>query len=296
MQCFKCHEIIKDTPIQGLHEQCFLDWFALSSLMSFENLFARNIHTVQENDTHTSFFQGKFKKYSAKLDEKSYILKICDTDYPELPHVEYICNAIAKALNLNIPDFYLIRLLNKVDTFVARNFMDHHTCANLIHLYHFIPPNAPFDCNTILQIIEKNLGRMHDIHNFIDLCLFDALIGNHDRHGRNLGFIQNPKGLSFSPFYDNPSYLGIEDDILLGALHSPRGKIATVRTTNPSMHDYVTEFKELGFQDVILKFYKKALKIDLCAIVNQGFCSQKRKTALNTLIQSRMKELENGII
>jgi serine/threonine protein kinase HipA of HipAB toxin-antitoxin module len=53
------------------------------------------------------------------------------------------------------------------------------------------------------------------------MCLFDALVGNHDRHGRNIALIETRKGHILSPFYDNPSYIGIEDHNLLLAEHNP---------------------------------------------------------------------------
>lgn len=40
------------------------------------------------------------------LAERSYILKIQDKNYPELPFTEYISNQIARKLGLIVPDFY----------------------------------------------------------------------------------------------------------------------------------------------------------------------------------------------
>jgi len=66
-----------------------------------------------------------------------------------------------------------------------------------------------------------------DVSIFIKTLLFDALIGNNDRHGRNLGFIVTSKGSTLSPIYDNVSYLSLESGGMLQAQHNPTGRINT---------------------------------------------------------------------
>ena len=64
------------------------------------------------------------------------------------------------------------------------------------------------NCERLVTIIVEKTGRRTEQERFVFLTLADSLIGNHDRHGRNLGFIQSPKGLRLAPFYDNPSIVG----------------------------------------------------------------------------------------
>lgn len=302
--CFKCLQPIEgEVPTHGLHASCFSQWFGVDVSSDFLDVVLRKDKQELDfsvNPLTSSFFHGKFKKYSARLvdprlanhlGDRSYILKVQDTYYPELPRVEYLSNQIAQQLGLRLPDFYLIRFYNEIDAFVVHNFIKDTIPGNLIHIYHFIQSSSHFSCSEIIRIIEEKVGRMEDVKQFVFLCLYDALIGNHDRHGRNIAFIDSPKGVKLTPFYDNPSYLGIEDDSLLLAQHNPRGKIATSFTDEPTMKDYVKEFERLGYQEWINEFRKRLNKIDLDVLIQKSFLTEKRKQSLRSLIHRRQKEL-----
>ncbi len=297
-KCFKCSKPIESAvPVHGLHQSCFVRWFKLNtdSSVNFSDVALRSEKvdsSLHRNPINTSFFHGTFKKYSATLDKRLYILKVQDKDYPELPYVEYLSNQIAQELGLTVPDFYLIRFLNEIDAFVVHNFMDAYNAGNLVHIYHFVE-EKPFSCKTIIKIIEEKIGRIEAIKQFIWLCLFDALIGNHDRHGRNIAFIETRKGFEMAPFYDNPSYIGIEEQSLLLAQHNPKGKIATSSTNDPTMRDYLAEFHQMGYGDWIKEFQERVEKSQLDKLVANSFLSEKRKIALFSLIERRIKEFDH---
>ena len=297
--CFKCFSSIENkTAIHGLHEDCFRAWFNLSinDATEFQDIILRldQQDTVNPiNSIHASFFQGKFKKYSAALNNHPYILKVQDKDYPELPRVEYLSNQIAQKLGIVVPKFYLICFLNEVDAFVVHNFMENYQPGNLIHLYHFIKEDQSFSCRTIIQIIEEKIGRINAVKQFVFLCLFDALIGNHDRHGRNIAFIETTKGLELAPFYDNPSYIGIEDQSLLLAQHNPRGKIETSLVIDPTLKDYVHEFIQMGYQTWIQEFIKNVYKANVDELTKNSFLSEKRKEAFLNLVMKRIQEFDH---
>ena len=132
---------------------------------------------------------------------------------------------------------------------------------------------------------------------FVKICLFDALIGNNDRHGRNLGLINQKKRYLLSPFYDNPSNIGIEVEGLLGAQLEPKGFIATLATDEPSMKDYVIDFKRLGYGEVCEKFHENIQKNKLAIknFIDSSFLSPKRKQALRNLMNRRYKELTENV-
>ena len=116
-QCFKCRKPIEDSTARkhGLHPNCFKEWFKLADEQEdFRHLNPRS----DQRSNNTTFFHGKFKKYSASLANKEYILKFSD-EYPELAKTEYLCNQIGVLLGLNIPKSYLISFLNKEDCFVS---------------------------------------------------------------------------------------------------------------------------------------------------------------------------------
>lgn len=301
--CYKCLKnfLPAEEKQHGLHPLCFQEWFQIPTVMDFQNLSLK----AQDNESHdplqdleqqivnSSFFQGKFKKYSASLNNEEYILKVQELEYPELPATEYLCNQMATLLKIQVPEYHLIQFQNTMNTFVVKNFMHEIQGGNLIHIYHYLKTPSDYNCQTLLNIIIEKTNQRKNVVHFIEMCLFDALIGNNDRHGRNFGLIQTRQGLTLAPIYDNPSYLAIEEDWLLEANHEPKGKISTQTTDNPSMKDYIIEFKRLGFEDVIVHF-KKLVNIEkLFFIIDNAYISQKRKEAFKRLMRKRHQEMLN---
>jgi hypothetical protein len=240
---------------------------------------------------NSSFFQGKFKKYSAKLGDISYILKVEDDRYPALPATEYLSNQIARQFKIDVPSFFYIKFPAVRGAFVSKNFMHDYPAGNLVHIYHYLDATTQFDCANLITIIGEQTQRLTDIETFIRVCLFDALIGNHDRHGRNLAFIQTAKGIRLSPIYDNTSYLGIESDDMLAADMSPRGKIGTLTEVDPSMRSYIIEFIRLGYANVVYDFFRDANLRIIGDIIQKSFITQNRKDAMMRLINKRYVEM-----
>lgn len=303
--CYKClQEILpSDEKHYGLHARpCFQMWFQDAfdpftndvTLPVFKSLMLKSQPESLSNTVLSSNFQGRYKKYSAELGTKHYILKVQENDYPELPATEYLCNQIAELLKIPIPKHYLISFGdndNSFISFVVENFMASLNGANLKHIYHYLNKLPDdFNCQAILKVINANSIRKKDINVFIEMCLFDALIGNHDRHGKNFGFIEKHEGKLLAPIYDNPSYVGIEELFLTSDLE-PKGKIATTEVENPSMKDYVIEFKKLGFQKIITGFQKRINLKEIFFLINNAFISENRKNALKKLISKRHAEL-----
>ncbi len=292
--CYKCKsKINRNDHWYGLHENCFIEWFKLSSLDRLQNLAAR-YQTEQPSIAGTknsTFFHGMFRKYSCTLNDISYILKVEEPEFRELPATEYLCNQIYKMLGLNIPPFFLINLEEDVSCFVTENFMSNFQESNLVHMYHLLASHERYDCETLVQIIADKTGLLSAQEDFIYLTLADSLIGNHDRHGRNLGFVQSSQGHQLAPFYDNVSYVGTEIDSLLEADHQPSGKIETAASSEPTLADYVKEWDRLGFNYVVESF-RKACSIDKIAVLIASSClTNKRQQALFRLIQKRSNEL-----
>lgn len=302
MKCYQCLKSISNVSgaVHGLHKDCFLSVFAVSKGEDFKNIAIKSQANESGTDSeeidsriNSSFFHGKFKKYSASLGHSSYILKVKDNAYPELPQTEYLCNQIAQILGIHVAEFALIEFQNSITAFVTKNFMPKTPASNLVHLYHYTKSYEDWSLQFLLNVVKKETKKFKDAERFLNLCLFDALIGNHDRHGRNLAFIQQAKNCFLSPFYDNPSYLGIEDELLLGAHHEPKGTIATSHTTEPTMKDYVQEMEHLGF-DGILKSFQNNLETNqqrMNSAIDNAFISDSRKKAFSDLIARRKEEL-----
>lgn len=296
-QCIKClTELAREEACYGLHPACFTAWFKVPSTSNFVSLTRRSVQsnqTAQTSPQNISFFHGKFKKYSAELDGHSYILKMREIDAPELPEVEYTCNQIAELFGIPVAAHFLIDFEGE-RVFVTRNFIKKSALSDLQHIYHFRPDDQ-HTCEKLISVITEQAKRPYDVGVFVDTLLFDALIGNHDRHGRNLAFIVTSGKSSLSPIYDNVSYLGLEKGTMLNADFNPLGKIATISTAEPSMKDYVLELKRLGYEENVAAFWDKLKLNQIETIINNGLCSELMKKAICKLVRKRAKELEDEI-
>lgn len=244
----------------------------------------------------TSYFGGNYKKYEGRLGESSYIIKLSKPEYPELAPVEFVCNKIAYDCGLAVPTpFTLLDFGNGELAFVSRNFMEKRLSnATLNHLYHYLPAGEThYNVEEIGNAIFRETQSVQDVEMFFRMLLFDALVGNHDRHGRNLALIETSKGKRLAPIYDNPSYLGLESGALLKAHHAPYGKIWTRNSQKPSMADYVHELFRLDALHVTQAFFKATKLPKLLERISESpSVSPEMQAALRRLISERHKELE----
>lgn len=294
LSCCKCHKpLANEQTWYGLHQSCFKEWFSLDEASEFLDLIARSQSQVpqQTQEANISFFNGAYRKYSARLGETSYILKVEQKEYPELPATEFLCNQIFESLNISIPDYFLVRYPDDQFCFVTKNFMSGLTASDLVHIYHFVKNGMSHDCESLVSIIGEQTGRRTEQERFVYLTLADSLIGNHDRHGRNLGFIQSTKGMYLAPFYDNPSALALEEHSILGADLQPRGSIFTKETDKPTMRNYVREWTRLGYGDTVDRFRSNYSLEKITSLVQKSYLSEKRQNALLRLMTKRSEEL-----
>lgn len=298
-RCLKCLKPLSNGPHDyGLHRSCFLSWFKLKEPLEFTSLARKSSNKEHENKDqnhdNSSFFHGKFRKYSADLGGTSYILKVKEQEAPELPDVEYLSNQIAEALDIPIANYYFIEFSDE-RTFVTKNFVGKKTNTNLSHIYHYQQDKVSRDCETLLNIIAEETGRFVDIETFINVCLFDSLIGNHDRHGRNLGILVTAKGPALAPIYDNPSALGLENGEWLKADFSPKGRIPTKTTQEPTAQDYVIEFIRLGYLEQVQSFSKRLNLAKINTLIDDSFCSALMKSAYKKLVHKRTQEIHDEL-
>lgn len=292
--CCRCQKLLIDKESwYGLHKSCFKEWFGLPKASQFLDLVARSqsLAPQETQAANISFFNGAYRKYSARLDESSFILKVQQVEYPELPASEFLCNQIYESLNIVIPNYYLIRFPEGQFCFVSKNFMSGLMAADLVHIYHFVKNGLSYNCESLVNIIGEQTGRRTEQERFVYLTLADSLIGNHDRHGRNLGFIQSAKGMQLAPFYDNPTALALEEHSMLGADLQPRGSIFTKESDKPTMRDYVREWNLLGYGDIVNCFRKHHSLAKIKSLIEKSYLSEKRQKALLRLITQRSEEL-----
>lgn len=300
-RCFKCLSDLTDQDTQryGLHLHCFMAWFEAQATDEFTSFVLRSTSKAPDkemiNSDISSFFHGQYRKYSATLAGKSYILKVKQEGAPELPDVEYLSNQIGARLGLPVARHYCIELGDD-RTFVTQNFIDKSEHANLSHIHTHVPEGRKSDCETLLEVISSVTERYSDIETFVLTCLFDSLIGNHDRHGRNLGFVVTPRGARLSPIYDNPSMLGLHHGWWLKTDFAPPGRIPTKASKDPSMKDYVEEFIRLGHQELVQQFADIAQMENIEPLIERSFCSEDMKLAMKTLTRKRLMELKDALV
>ncbi len=243
--CLKCHKIIEgEEALYGLHPLCFKKWFSAKNTDEFLDVVRQqsssddSAHPLPSDWWNSSFFQGKFLKYSAELAGQAYIIKLEEDMAPELPFVEYLCHQIASSVGIETPTYYCILFYGR-PAFVSKNLLDKNSRIKILtHIYHYVKSGEEYQCETLINIILNKTKHSGDVDKFIDICLYDSLIGNHDRHGRNLGLIIDASGTSLCPAYDNTSALGLEHGDILKAQFNPTGKIATKETLEPTAKDY----------------------------------------------------------
>lgn len=303
--CLRCNKELEASDAHyGQHLTCFEKIFRVTGKIEFSSLIrkssissAHNIDEAYQTSPHlTSYFGGNYRKYEGTLGDAKYILKLSKPEYPELAPVEYVCNKIAYHCGLVIPvPFTLIDYGANEFAFVSKNFMDRQPVhATMNHLYHYKPLQDE-ECYTVEDIantIYRETGSAVDTDMFFRMLLFDALIGNHDRHGRNLALIVTAKDKRLTPIYDNPSSLGLEFGSVLRATFSPRGKIWTKKSHEPEMTEYLEEMDRVGNINLAKQFHNETSidKIVEC-IDDSPVLSLEMRNALKKLISKRYRDL-----
>lgn len=304
--CLRCNRELKTSEAHyGQHLTCFEEIFRVTGKIEFSSLirksstsFTGDTNKVDRTSPHlTSYFGGNYRKYEATLGNNKYILKLSNPEYPELAPVEYVCNKIAYHCGIIIPvPFTLIDIGKNELAFVSKNFMDNQTVhATLNHLYHYgkLKNEEHYTVEDIVRIIYQETGSVADTNMFCRMLIFDALIGNYDRHGRNLALITTAKGSRITPIYDNPSSLGLESGSMLKATFSPRGKIWTKTSREPEMTEYLEEMDRIGVIDLARQFYSEISIEKIVQYIDDSISlSSEMRGALKRLISKRHKDME----
>lgn len=202
-----------EVPHYGQHIGCFREIFKVDRRIEFQGLVRKSSTSDIGNENEdkspylTSYFGGNYRKYEGMLENSRYILKLSIKEYPELAPVEYVCNKIAYHCGLVVPvPFTLVDLGKNEFAFVSRNFMEQQLKhATLNHIYHYLKPGPEnYNVEELSNVIYNQTKSVDDVEMFFKIILFDALIGNHDRHGRNIAIIETAAGKRLTPVYDNP--------------------------------------------------------------------------------------------
>lgn len=145
----------------------------------------------------------------------THILKPAIKEYKETVENEYICLSVAKKLGLKVPGIE-IRYANETKYFLIERYdreikdgkikrihqEDFSQALNIPSAYKYqAEGGASFvDC---FEILKKTTRPTVSIKQFIELMVFNYLIGNNDAHGKNFSILHYENGdIELAPCYD----------------------------------------------------------------------------------------------
>ena len=165
------------------------------------------------------------------------------------------------------------------------------------HIYHYLPSDpTQYTIETIANVVFKETNSVSDYEEVLKMFIFDALIGNHDRHGRNIALIETVKGKRLAPLYDNPSYLGLESGEILNAHFAPKSLIWTKHSKEPLMQECLFELERINAGHVVNIFYENVSIETIIESINASHSlSDLMKSALRRLIVDRFDALEEHV-
>ncbi len=174
--------------------------------MDFTNYKRTNIH-----------YGGSEEKIGVMKDGIQYLLKFQKEDENGLMnnhYSEYIGSSIFALFNEKVQNT-TIGLYEGREVVACMDFMKENE--------RFVPFNDVGDSSLerdrdayqytyedIIEMLEENkklTNVTETIERFWDLYIFDALLGNFDRHGANWGFVKKINGYRMAPIFDNGSCL-----------------------------------------------------------------------------------------
>lgn len=130
------------------------------------------------------------------------------------PYNEYFCMKLAKSVGLNVPEvdiiegeypLYIIRRFDRieVDGIIKRiHQQDFCQTRGITSSKKYESDGGPTFASNFLLVKDVSVAPIPDLNQLLMWFWFNLVIGNNDCHSKNLAFLQTPKGLRLSPFYD----------------------------------------------------------------------------------------------
>jgi len=213
--------------------------------LPFSELKGKEISLLAKEDVaNLSSLHGAVEKFSMNHDGIEYMIKPSPEHYfQNHAEIENVCSKIARILGFDVPNSGVAKI-NGEKSFVQENFISKskEPCT-LVHIYRYLHDAKAYDVQSIIKATEKATKDKNSAKHILRMIIFDCLIGNTDRHGRNIALILTKKGAKLSPMYDNmcfilPGRFGLKNTFA--------GKIGTKNKENPTTKDYMKELSRLG--------------------------------------------------
>lgn len=207
----------------------------LATAFGYQNISLIEKNGISEDMIISDISDGARKKLWIQKDSELYVYKESRLhtggEYTKEHIAEYLAMLIARTLNIECVDIVLLNnaiLSKKMYDVELKSFLDYSE--ELSHSFHM--SNLSTYCISTL-LSEKNQYR----DQIIQMLLFDALIGNSDRHPGNYYYSEE---YGFYPLFDNGSSLCafIEEQTIPDILRDSKRFISICETkSKPTLRD-----------------------------------------------------------
>lgn len=226
----------------------------------------------------------------------SLIVKTSDENYPELAINEYICMSLAKACQIETPEFWLS---NNHQMFVMRRFdltAEGH-CIGMEDMAVLQGKSTDHKYQGSYESIGKALNLYsssprEDIETFFKMVVLSCMVGNGDGHLKNFAMLYNdPDDMRLSPLYDvvNTQIYLPNDTLALNLAKSKdfpdrRRIIAFSKSLEIRNGDNLLDELEVQVRDELDKLsdYTKLLSHDIKASILKNLHLVTTRTAIKT--------------
>lgn len=242
--------------------------------MSKYKIYLEGIDYYSPQEESALLLRGKRKKRLVLLPNgKSAILKIRDRTNKSEECSEKIASELAKILKYNCAQIELAKTNNGQKACLSILFTDTKNNISLIEAGDILPIQSKKDykIRAILELLEENGAEI--LNGFIKQMIFDALIGEQDRHWQNWGFILKDRTKTFAPFYDNSDslmseYCNRDSDLCKfdKDKSSPQFESYINRSRMAIYNKEGKRFKSFEMINYLLTKYPKQLKKDALAL------------------------------
>ena len=141
----------------------------------------------------------------------SHILKTPIKDLHETVENETFCMMLAKRMGLTVPDVKIIKI-NEIPLYIIDRYDRKIENGQIIRLIQedfcqALNVNAQLKYTPTLDVCfslirNESVVQVKDTKRFLQLIVFNGLIGNSDAHAKNVSFIHGENGTILAPFYD----------------------------------------------------------------------------------------------
>ena len=294
---------------KNIQESGYLDYSKIQVLKN-KNFFVVDIPL--DGDAPKEYIKAYFYNTSRKAKKtrwSEYFAKYGHKSYPNESVIEYIINQIGEELGFKMNETELV-LVNGQIRFLSKNFLRKNE--KLIHgievlAEYFQDREFVKDIDKdrkhrreyitfelIIEAIEEVYPKNADsiISSFIELLVFDAIVGNNDRHHYNWGLIgdieKKNKLIRFAPIYDTARgllwnktdrdikkmFLQLNDKMQIKA-YLKKSKPRVSYNTNPEANhfeliEYICELNN-DYKEIVMKYINKKKEEKIISYFRKNF-------------------------